>query len=438
LARDKLLVSFSPGTGKTRIVWETIRRLSSQSNRPRFLYAVPNSLVEQTLEEAHKWLPQEICAQNLPLYGSISVQDRALLLKHDTTWQTAVISHESLSFASVRTALGTLRFNAIFLDEASRFRNHSKRTKTLLTLRADKKVALSGTMIVKSPADVWYVMKWLDPNWCGITRRELFNAEYCILGGYTGTDPLDVRPDKVDQLNEQLDRFRISCTLSDIRDMPRRVSSVRYVDMTPEQGRYYAELRDTLKLEIERESDVSFELRVNNYVGRLQRLQEICAGFARNTGGDCVPIRSGKAPEIYEILRDRVPTIVWTWWRPEYASLLGGLREQGFRAAGLAEDGGREAFLSNRADILVANIAAGGYGLNLDRAERMIFHSLYWGADVMAQALDRNWRMTTEADKYVIYLVCRGTIDEYVREKLAGRADMSRKLSRSEALELLT
>jgi SNF2 family DNA or RNA helicase len=68
----------------------------------------------------------------------------------------------------------------------------------------------------------------------------------------------------------------------------------------------------------------------------------------------------------------------------------------------------------------------------------MIFHSLYWGADVMAQALDRNWRMTTEADKYVIYLVCRGTIDEYVREKLAGRADMSRKLSRSEALELLT
>lgn len=431
LSRDSGAVLYAPGTGKTRIIWTTAKKFGG-----RTLVLVPNSLVEQTMEEAEKWFPGEILPHLLPLYENMTLKNRAKLLRYDSDWQYLLLSHESLSHKQIGEALRRIPFNFIAVDEASRFRNYSKRTRHLLQLQGEKKAIFTGTPIVRSPSDIFYPMKFLAPQWCGITRKDIFDKEYCLLGGYTGLEPLDIRPDRIDQFNAYLDPHRISCTLSDIRDMPERISSTRYVDLSAEQAKAYYTLRDTLRLEIERENDRNFELNVRSYVGRLQRLQEISAGFARNIKGDVEILRGGKSTELCEILRDRVPSVVWTWWTVETEYIHRLLCGAGYKAVRLNQ-GGREAFLSGEASILVANIAAGGYGLNLDRAERMIYHSMYWGVDAMAQSLDRNYRMDTEKNKYVIYLVARGTVDEYIREKLALRAGMSQKLTRSEALELL-
>jgi SNF2 family DNA or RNA helicase len=94
--------------------------------------------------------------------------------------------------------------------------------------------------------------------------------------------------------------------------------------------------------------------------------------------------------------------------------------------------------MSGKVNIFVSQLAKGGYGLNLTRAERMIYHSQPWDLDAYLQSQERNMRLTTTADRLeIIHLVTRNTVDEYVRHRLVEKADMSSKLTKSQALEML-
>lgn len=433
LARDKLAVFYGTGTGKSMIMAKAAELIGG-----RCLFLVPNSLIEQMVEEVHRWTDLDVESGRLtPLGGWLPIRTRAALIRQDSVWTHLILSHEALSHKPIHDALRTIEFEAIFVDESSRFRNYSNRTKHLLGLRAHRRYIFSGTPVVKSPSDLWYPMRFLDRDWCGLTRREIFNAEYCVLGGYTGTEPLRIRNDRVDQLNGILDRYRITATLSGVREMPSRTVSTRRVDLLPQQVRLYNELRDTLRLELRLADDATFSSRVSTYVARMLRLQEIAAGFARNVDGDVVYLPSAKTQELLELLEDPTPTIVWTWWVPEYEEVCRVLDQRGLRFSRLNDPGGRDQFLRGDVDVLVAQIASGGFGLNLDRAVRSIYHSLSFDAELMAQSLDRNWRWTTEQDKHVIYLLARGTIDEHVRTRLQEKAGVASTLTRSEALSML-
>jgi SNF2 family DNA or RNA helicase len=346
-----------------------------------------------------------------------------------------MLSHEALSFHMIRDALKTVTWGAVFVDELGRFRRWSARTRTLLALKARRRVGFTGTLVVKSPSDVWYPCRFIKPGLFGISRKEVFDAEYCILGGYTGTEPIDVRPDREAQLNQHLDAVRITTDLADIRTMPPRTTTVRRVDLLPRQGQVYAELRDTLRLEIERTNDASFELRVNTYVARMQRLQEIAAGFARNLDGEIEYFPCAKTNELIELLEDDPqPTIVWTWWVPEREAVEHALYKAGILHALFV---GRGRFLDGETDTLVLSLAQGAHGLNLDRATRMIYHSLPWDLDIMLQSQERNFRLTTTEPKEIVHLVTRGTVDTYVHGTVLRKGRVAQKFTRSSALAAL-
>jgi SNF2 family DNA or RNA helicase len=221
--------------------------------------------------------------------------------------------------------------------------------------------------------------------------------------------------------------------------MPERSVYVHRVDLTGPQATAYHELRDTLRLTIERLTDDEFSLHVKTYVSSLQRLQEIAAGFARNTDGDVVTFASSaKTNETLSILADEpgVPTIVWTWWRPELDGVVRELSRAGYSVCTLERDG-RERFIAGAADVLVAQLASGGYGLNLERADRMIYHSLPWDLEIYLQSQDRNYRMTSTHAKTIYHVLANKTVDERVRTRLNEKAGTAKALSRSEALEML-
>jgi len=63
---------------------------------------------------------------------------------------------------------------------------------------------------------------------------------------------------------------------------------------------------------------------------------------------------------------------------------------------------------------------------------------LPWDLDVYSQSQERNMRLTTTASSLeIVHLLIRGSVDEYVRNRLLDKAGMSRQLSRSQALEML-
>jgi hypothetical protein len=198
--------------------------------------------------------------------------------------------------------------------------------------------------------------------------------------------------------------------------------------------------REQLRVEIESVTDETFRSEASTYAVRLLRLQEICAGFSRNVEGEVARLASPKTEELLDLLEDSpdVPTVIWYWWRPELDIIRTGLARHGFGFATFGDKGAVDRFMNGEVDILVSQLSKGGYGLNLTRATRMIYHSLPWDLDVYSQSQERNMRLTTTADHLeIVHLVVRRSVDEYVRGRLLEKADVSATLSRSQALTIL-
>lgn len=435
------IIGAGTGTGKTGIMAHAARYISEREYPAcRFvLLVVPNSLMEQTQEELEIWHGADWVRENVVQMYGWSQRTRYTRLRQRPSNERPIyiISHEMLSDHHIADALARRQWGAVFVDEGSRFRNNSLRTKALVRLheRADIRSVFSGTLAVRNAADVWYPCRFLQPGlFRGIRERGLFLRQYFLLGGFTGRDVIGERPDTIGELRRILAQFTWRVNLSDIRDMPERTMVRRRVDLRGEQRVAYTQFRDTLILEIERMNDEDFRLQVQHYVTRILRLQEIAAGFARNADGDVEALPSAKTTELLAILDDdAAPAIVWTWWKPEQRRIVDTLSR-----AGHLVTTDRAQFVDGTADILVMSPASGGYGLNLDRARRMIYHSLPWDLDLYIQSQERNWRMTTTEPKEIIHLIATDTIDERVRDKLLDKARISeRSMGRSDALSLL-
>lgn len=438
---DGLLIEYGTGTGKARIIVEACKVLLKVGDVP-ILVLVPNSLMEQTYEEFEKWAGKRWSATNVVLLDKhMTIYQRREAIKRGNG-TIYMMSHESMSYGQVKEAIAYRKWAASFVDEASRFRNASARTRTLnlLAKRAATRYALTGNLMVKSPADVFYIMNYVKPGIWGTNNRHTFVTEYCELGGYMGNQPVDIRADKLPKLLSIMDAHRIKCELKDIRDLPEREMKVYKVDMLPKQRAAYVMMRDQLRLEIEQESDDTFMSSVKTYSTRLLRLQEIAAGFARDAEGNVAYLPSPKTAELVALLEDAAttPTIIWYWWRPELDVITRALKKAKIPYSVFGENSSREDFLSGKTNVFVSQLARGGYGLNLQRAIRMIYHSLPWDLDVYLQSQERNMRLTTTAKfLQVIHLLCRGSVDDYVRTTLLRKSGISKKLSRSQALEML-
>jgi len=442
MQRDFLLVEYGTGTGKTRVYVEAIEALLLAGEMP-ILLAVPNSLIEQTVQEFRYWIGEDWVEKNLEvLDGNLRIEIRRQQLRFGKK-PVFLISHESMSYPLVKEGLFSRRWEAVFLDEASRFRNYSNRTKTLTGLgrRAATRYAFTGNLAPRVPSDVWYVAGFLNPGCFGTTNRQTFITNTFLMGGFENRQVVMIRPDKKASFLKVMDGLRITCDLADIRAMPPRVLHQHFTTMPDKTRREYKTLQETLRLEIERVDDATFKSMVRTYATRLQRLQEIGSGFARNVDGDVVYLPCSKTTTLLDLLEDEpeTPTIVWGWWVPEMQQISDNLTKHGIphTTFGHAKDS-VEQFMSGRVNVFVSQLARGGFGLNLTRATRMIYHSLPWSLDVYLQSQERNMRLTTTAPHLeVIHLTNRRSVDEYVRSRLLERADVSAQLTRSKALELL-
>lgn len=454
LERPALYVAYGTGTGKFGIMVTAAEALYYAFGG-QVLILSPNSILDQQVRDMDDWIPDTWRDSGRVLGGSLTLRDRAEALRTPFSGIT-LLSHEGMGGSvlgpdeeresPVAMALAGLRPTAVLVDEASRFRNNSKRTNSLISLggRTARRYMFSGTQVVKNPLDVWWPMKFINLGWCRgpdgrpITRKTDFLAQYCVMdpAAWKPTPLPQVRPETKAELLRNLDAWRITCQLSDVRGLPERIVKVRTVPLSPEQARAYATLRDTLALEIARESAESFRTQVRTYATRMLRLLELAAGFARNADHEWVPFKtSAKTRELVELLEgDASPTVVWTLWRPEQELVCLALQRAGLRYTLSYQD-----FQDpNGSPILVQQIAAGGVGLNLQRASRMIYHSLSWDAELMSQSLDRNMRLSTVHPSLAVdYIVADRTLDQYVLDKLGGKADLAKTMTRTDALAML-
>jgi SNF2 family DNA or RNA helicase len=88
--------------------------------------------------------------------------------------------------------------------------------------------------------------------------------------------------------------------------------------------------------------------------------------------------------------------------------------------------------------VFVLSLRAGGYGLNLTRANHVFHYDRWWNPAVENQATDRAFRIGQKKNVLVHKFVCKGTVEERIDEMIAKKRSLSDEILNGGAEKALT
>jgi SNF2 family DNA or RNA helicase len=269
---------------------------------------------------------------------------------------------------------------------------------------------LNGTPISNSPFDVYNQFRFLDPDiW---KRMGLYN--FTMFKQYFGIfETWKVKGDRnrtfekcvaYRNLNELYNLFHAvgsRVLKEDVLDLPPKLYSKRYFDLSPEAKRLYDKLKDEILLEL-----AMGEIPVMMAMVRRIRLQQIACGFLPSGLDDGkVDWIGGKNARLETLLETcepiAHPTIIWTHLRPNIEIIS---RHPYFRNKCVVIDGtvtgeargqALDLFKHGKVQYLVANQETIGVsrGQTLTNAKTVIYYTNNDKLDDRLQSEDRPHRV---------------------------------------------
>jgi SNF2 family DNA or RNA helicase len=335
----------------------------------------------------------------------------------------------------------------IIIDESSNIKTPNKiRTDRCVKLGklAAKRLILSGTSLTQGVEDWYTQFKFMDPDIIGYDSYYSYRAQYCeIIYIETGVNPKTGQPINVpkivgyknlDELIKTVSPYIMRVEKKDVLlDLPDKVFTNRYVEMTPAQKKLYNDMKEELIVEI---NDVEYE--VKTILEQMMRLQQITGGHYPWDDGEKVVTKviPGKNPKIEELLNimEEIPgkVIVWCQFRPEIELVAQALRNKGiqfvefhggkdylekeFAVENFRGDPNTKVFLATR---------AAAYGLTLIEASTAVYYSQGPSLDQYLQSQDRFHRIGQVNKCLYIHLVVERTVDVKIIKALEGKKNMA-------------
>ncbi len=405
------------GLGKTVQLLALLLRLRQQQGerRPSLLVA-PASLLANWAAEAARFAP----SLNLFVaHPAFAPADRLAQPAADALQQTDLVV-TSYGSALRMGWIGKTRWRLVALDEAQAIRNpDAKQTRAVKALRADSRIALTGTPIENNLRDLWSIFDFLNPGLLGSSK-----AFGDFVKRLAAKEPVSYAP--LRKLVGPYILRRLKTDRSVIADLPDKTEVKAFCGLSKKQAALY--LATVADFE-ERLRSVSEDMARRGLVlATLMRLKQICNHASHGFGGgDWDEKDSGKFTRLTEIAETiasrQEKVLVFTQFK-EVIEPLGELLTAAFGRAGLALHGGTavgkrkdlvKAFQEDeRIPFFVLSLKAGGSGLNLTAASHVVHFDRWWNPAVENQATDRAFRIGQKRNVLVHKFVCRGTIEERI------------------------
>ncbi|MBL0163815.1 MAG: DEAD/DEAH box helicase [Xanthomonadales bacterium] len=402
------------GLGKTIQVLAlllVLKRDSSQA-QPSLLVA-PASLLANWAAEAERFTPGLRV-----LVAHASAMPAAELRTLDAA-QLEGIDLVITSYGSLMRLpnLTEIHWRIAVADEAQAIKNPgSQQTRQVKKIRAQSRIALTGTPVENRLSDLWSIFDFTHPALLG--SEKLFAKFTKRLAETEHFGPLRnlVRP-------YILRRLKTDKRIID--DLPAKTELKAWCHLSPLQAALYQRAVDDLAAALDEAEGMR---RKGVVFAFLMRFKQICNHPSQWLGDAAWQARdSGKFArlrELAEVIAARQEKLlVFTQFRETTAPLaayLGAI----FGREGLVLHGGtpvkkrRELVQRFQEDELtpffVLSLKAGGAGLNLTAASHVIHFDRWWNPAVENQATDRAFRIGQQRNVLVHKFVCRGTIEERI------------------------
>ncbi len=416
------------GLGKTVMVLATLdarrleRKRASDGAQPS-LVVVPRSLVFNWQREAARFTP---AMRVLDYTGGVRHGRRRRIESHDLVLTT---------YGTLRRDVGDLKeiaFDYVILDEAQAIKNASTNAaKAARLLKADHRLALSGTPVENHLGELWSLFEFLNPGVLGSASL------FANIGGSR-----DVDRDTLELLARGLRPFILRRTKERVAsELPARTEQTLYCDLEPPQRTLYNELRDHYRAallgRVEQDGLGRAKLQILEALLRLR--QAACHPGLVDTARRTDP--SAKldvlVPRLQELVEDGRQVLVFS----QFTTFLGVLRDRLDDAAlpyeyldGRTRD--REArvarFQKGGCPIFLVSLKAGGLGLNLTAAEYVFLLDPWWNPAVEAQAIDRAHRIGQRRPVFAFRLIARDTVEEKVLELQATKRKLADAIVRAD------
>ena len=409
------------GLGKTLQVIALILKLKEQGfEHSGILIAAPASLLPNWEHELHTFAPSLRCTI---LHG----QGRRFSAKSDihiTTYQTLQRDVKKLSEKT---------FDCLIIDEAQAVKNtQTKNAQALRLLQAASRIAMTGTPVENSLEDMRALFDFIIPGYLG--SAETFRKKWRI--------PIELHGDA--ETAESFQKItapfllrRLKTDPAVISDLPEKVITPQYCRLTPEQTALYESLVETqLKSVLKTEDGIQRNALVLKLLTALKQVCNHPHVYDESFQTDVA--LSGKTAALMQLLGEILDAGEKTLIFSQYTQTLFLLRkliQEQFGDEPLllhgqmpltARKAAVESFQTDPAQrIFLISLKAGGTGLNLTAATRVIHFDLWYNPAIEDQATDRAFRIGQHNTVFVSRFICAGTFEEKIDEMIQKKRHIS-------------
>lgn len=335
---------------------------------------------------------------------------------------------ESLRNSSITNKLKELiaynKIDMVVLDEAHVVKDPTSiQGKSFLKLRPKTRVAMTGTPIMNKPIELYTIFNWLDIDHHSFYQ---FKNHYCNFGGYNNKEIISYK--NLGEIQDYLRIYMIRRLKDDILDLPDKIFTTEYLEMSKKQESIYNEVREGIL------KDVDKIIGIPNPLSAMTRLRQATADTSILSETVHESIKFDRLFQICTELKESGKKwVIFTNWSDvafkayfklkDYfdVDIITGKTSKELRFKNILS-------FQNEGDCIIGTIGALGTGFNLDVASTVIFLDSPWNKALKDQAIDRLHRMTQKNNVNVITLVCKNTIDEKIEDLIYNKGKLSEAL----------
>lgn len=387
---------------------------ASKANKFPTLIVAPKSLVFNWKAESEKFTPY---LKSIIYAGSDRQNFFEQVKNYDlvlTTYQTLRIDIDKFQ---------SMQFEYLILDEAHYIKNAKAQiTMAVRLIKAQKKVALTGTPVENSLMDLFTILSTVTPGLISDIQAERWAKE---------TDP-----EKIQTLGKAISPFLLRRTKDQVlKDLPEKSEQVLYCELSSSERKKYNDLKKYYWLQL------SDKIKTKG----LQKSKiEVLEAILRLRQASCHqglidPSLSNKTSSKFELVLEQFESLLkekrkilvfsqFTSLLKLFSSELTQRNIQFEYLDGQTED--RKTRVENFQNsenclVFLLSLKAGGVGLNLTAAECVFILDPWWNPAAESQAIDRAHRIGQKRKVFAYKIIAKDTIEEKILEMQTNKKSIA-------------